>query len=318
MSDHGHYTNVHVDVDSALAEEFPNGIRRQEISIVMTDESGAPIWRHSPRRFATSKRPARGSSRSSRRWQPRSPSSGSRHDERPGTLTATVARRSRRAAAATAAALYPRGRTARDRDRSLATMGARGRPAGPARRGGPPAATKRRSSRAAKRPATHGQDTRRMGGSPLTDPQANPASATNTRVGRPRGEPLRLRPIRDREGSTGLEALGTTRSTKATPWSGSPWRASPGHDTAPMTAPRRRSESSPGRSSSSSTTSASYLFSPTPPRRCSGSSTRPTRNARSRSPNIHPAGFDELMPNTRRCDRRPTTTPRARAHHRRR
>jgi hypothetical protein len=28
MSDHGHYTDVHIDVDSALAEEFPNGIGR--------------------------------------------------------------------------------------------------------------------------------------------------------------------------------------------------------------------------------------------------------------------------------------------------
>lgn len=44
MSDHGHYTNVHIDVDRALAEEYPNGIRVQEISVVMTDESGAPIW----------------------------------------------------------------------------------------------------------------------------------------------------------------------------------------------------------------------------------------------------------------------------------
>jgi hypothetical protein len=51
MSDHGHYTNVHIDVDRALAEEFPNGIRRQEITVVMTDESGAPIWRALPPAF---------------------------------------------------------------------------------------------------------------------------------------------------------------------------------------------------------------------------------------------------------------------------
>ncbi len=50
MSDHSH-TNVHINVDSALAEEFPNGIRRQEITVVMTDESGCPIWRALPPAF---------------------------------------------------------------------------------------------------------------------------------------------------------------------------------------------------------------------------------------------------------------------------
>ena len=51
MSDHGYYTNVHINVDPTLAEEFPNGIRRQEITIVITDESGAPIWRALPPAF---------------------------------------------------------------------------------------------------------------------------------------------------------------------------------------------------------------------------------------------------------------------------
>ena len=45
MSDHGYYTDVHIDVDPAQAEEFPNGIRVQEISVVITDESGCPIGR---------------------------------------------------------------------------------------------------------------------------------------------------------------------------------------------------------------------------------------------------------------------------------
>ena len=37
----------------------------------------------------------------------------------------------------------------------------------------------------------------------------------------------------------------------------------------------------------------------TPPKRCSASSTPPTRNARiALTSNIHPAGFDELMPKT--------------------
>jgi hypothetical protein len=51
MNDHGYYTDVHIDVDSTLAEEFPNGIRRQEITIVMTDESGCPSWRALPPAF---------------------------------------------------------------------------------------------------------------------------------------------------------------------------------------------------------------------------------------------------------------------------
>jgi hypothetical protein len=45
MSDHGHYTNVHIDVDPGQAEEYPNGIRVQEISVVVTDESGCPSRR---------------------------------------------------------------------------------------------------------------------------------------------------------------------------------------------------------------------------------------------------------------------------------
>jgi hypothetical protein len=45
MSDHGYYTNVHTDVDPGQAEVFPNGIRRQEINVLMTDESPCPIWR---------------------------------------------------------------------------------------------------------------------------------------------------------------------------------------------------------------------------------------------------------------------------------
>jgi hypothetical protein len=45
MSDHGYYTRVGAYVDPFLAEEFPNGIRQQEITVVMSDDSGAPSWR---------------------------------------------------------------------------------------------------------------------------------------------------------------------------------------------------------------------------------------------------------------------------------
>jgi hypothetical protein len=41
MSDHDYYTNVHTDIDPGQGEVFPNGIRRQEISVVMTDKSPA-------------------------------------------------------------------------------------------------------------------------------------------------------------------------------------------------------------------------------------------------------------------------------------
>ena len=45
MSDHGYYTDIHANVDPDQAEVFANGIRRQEISVVMSDNCDAPIWR---------------------------------------------------------------------------------------------------------------------------------------------------------------------------------------------------------------------------------------------------------------------------------
>jgi len=45
MSDQGYYTRVGAYLDPFLAEEFPNGICQQEITVVMSDDSGAPSWR---------------------------------------------------------------------------------------------------------------------------------------------------------------------------------------------------------------------------------------------------------------------------------
>jgi hypothetical protein len=43
MSDY--YTRVGAYRDQFRAEEFPNGIGQQEITVVMTDDSDAPSWR---------------------------------------------------------------------------------------------------------------------------------------------------------------------------------------------------------------------------------------------------------------------------------
>ena len=45
------YCEVHAAVNPQDLQEYPNGIRVQEISVVMTDESGAPIWRAVPPAF---------------------------------------------------------------------------------------------------------------------------------------------------------------------------------------------------------------------------------------------------------------------------
>jgi hypothetical protein len=45
MSDQGYYTRVVAYRDRFGAEQLPNGIRQQEITVVMSDDSEAPSWR---------------------------------------------------------------------------------------------------------------------------------------------------------------------------------------------------------------------------------------------------------------------------------
>ena len=45
---HHHHTHVHVDVDPDQLREFPNGIRVQEVTLVLSDDPDRPIWRALP------------------------------------------------------------------------------------------------------------------------------------------------------------------------------------------------------------------------------------------------------------------------------
>ena len=261
--------------------EVPNGIRVQEIAWITDD----------PDRLASSaSRRLRIDARArelafelllaevAEQWK--------RHDERPSTPPPPLPEDLDELLRRLRLPYIRARRTACDRDCALAAMGARGRPAGPPRRGGhrPRPSDDQVASQSVR--ATHGQDPRRVGREGLADPEANPASTTNTRVGRARREPLRLRPEPGPGRVTGSRRSATTRSTKARPSHGTPWRASRRccDATAPMTAPPRRSQSSPARTSSSSMTSGCSRFSRTLPRRYSASSTPPMRSARSRSP----------------------------------
>ena len=115
-------------------------------------------------------------------------------------------RRARGAAAPAAAPIRsPRG-AGGDRQRDRATLGTRRGPAGPARRGSrrprpgdDPDATPR--LRAAGR-----QDVRRLGAGPLRDPSQDPASAPDAGMDRPRRGAVRLRPERDRQEPPGRSA----------------------------------------------------------------------------------------------------------------
>lgn len=43
-----HHSHVHADVDPGQLQEFPNGIRVQEITLVFTDDPDRPSWRALP------------------------------------------------------------------------------------------------------------------------------------------------------------------------------------------------------------------------------------------------------------------------------
>ena len=212
---------------------------------------------------------------------------GLRRDDGQDPARAAAARRARPAAAPAADALRPQGRAGGDRDRDRAALGTRRGPAGPARRGGrrprpgdDPDAPPRSPGCRPARPSTPGTRTPRRSRQP---PSTRSARWSGSTAPRPCASAARAAPAR----ATSSRRSGTSRSTTARPSPGTRsrrlavmlrrHRADDSVDQRDRAAdPRRpdrhrRHRHAPGRR-------------PTPPKRCSASSTPPTRSARSRSP----------------------------------
>ena len=148
----------------------------------------------------------------------------------------------------------------------------------------------------------HRQNLRRLGPGRLLHPRPDPASAADPGMGAPPGEPrrLRTRPAPGRRSSSKPSAKPSIETGRRVAWFTleAPRRPRP----RPPHRRHRHQSRRPDparRSGRASTTSACCRSPTTPPKGSTGSSTPPTRNAPSRCrSNLHPAGFDELMPKT--------------------
>ena len=185
----------------------------------------------------------------------------------------------------------PRRRNAGTPPRSYGRCSPRRSPAGTAPRW-PPAEPARIPDR---------QDLRRLGRGDLLDPRPDPAALRTLEWIDRAGEPRRLRTVRHRQDIPARGAGPARRRSRAPRRLVHPRR--PRRPGPPPPRRRHRHQGDHPRSCaptwSSSTTSGCSRSAPTPPKGSTASSTPPTRAVPSRSrSNLHPPGFDELMPKT--------------------
>ena len=204
-------------------------------------------------------------------------------------------------AASTAAAPHPSPRTRGRGDREGPTLGAGGGVEGPVRRGGrrPGTLSTRHPPRGCRVPDR--EDVPGLAARGLLDPGTDPAGAAHPGMGPPAGEPRCVRAVGHREDvptGSARSSGGRGRPEGRLVHLGRP-RACCSGDTVPTTPCPRRSLGSCAPTWSSSTTSGSSRWGRTPPKASTGSS-MPSYEKRSVavSSNLHPSGFDELMPKT--------------------